>query len=209
MSDRDDRGNAWRVPPSAYLARRPAQFALPARPFSRYLTMPDGCRLAVDVYLPAATPPATAPARHPTICVFTPYYRRFALAPGARNTEPSPNVFKYRDMLVPRGYALVVVDVRGTGASFGIRDSFRSPKEREDSHAVADWIVAQPWSDGRIGATGISYLGAAADFLASTGHPAVTAIAPLFSVWDTYTDHYYPGGVLLTGLAETYEKLIR
>jgi predicted acyl esterase len=54
--------------------------------------------------------------------------------------------------------------------------------------------VSEPWSDGRIGATGISYLGAAADFLASTGHPAVKAIAPLFSVWDTYGDHYYPGG---------------
>jgi hypothetical protein len=210
MSDRDDRGNAWRVPPSAYLARRPVSFAVPARPLSRYLTMADGCRLAVDIHLPAATPSGHAPpTRFPTICVFTPYYRRFALAPGARGTEPSPNIFKYRDMFVPRGYALVVVDVRGTGASFGTRDSFRSPKERDDSRAVADWIVGEPWSDGRIGATGISYLGAAADFFASTGHPAVKAIAPLFSVWDTYGDHYYPGGVLLTGLAETYEKLIR
>jgi putative CocE/NonD family hydrolase len=210
MSDRDDRGNAWRVPPSAYLARRPAEFAFPAQPLSRYLTMADGCRLAVDVHLPGATSAGPAPpTRFPTICVFTPYYRRFALAPGARGTEPSPNIFKYRDMFVPRGYALVVVDVRGTGASFGTRDSFRSPKEREDSRAVADWIVSEPWSDGRIGATGISYLGAAADFLASTGHPAVKAIAPLFSVWDTYGDHYYSGGVLLTGLAETYEKLIR
>ena len=210
MSDRDDRGNAWHVPPSAYLAQRPAQFAVPTRPLSRHLTMPDGCRLAVDVHLPAAAPAGPAPlSRFPTICVFTPYYRRFALAPGASGTEPSPNIFKYRDMFVPRGYALVVVDVRGTGASFGTRDSFRSPKERDDSRAVADWIVREPWSDGRIGATGVSYLGAAADFLASTGHPAVKAIAPLFSVWDTYGDHYYPGGVLLTGLAETYEKLIR
>ena len=63
----------WRVPPSAYLARRPAPFAVPARPRSRYLTMPDGCRLAVDVHRPASAPPA----RFPTICVFTPYYRRW------------------------------------------------------------------------------------------------------------------------------------
>jgi putative CocE/NonD family hydrolase len=191
------------------LARRPAQFAVPARPRSCYLTMADGCRLAVDIHLPAATPSGPAPpVRFPVICVFTPYYRRFALAAGARGTEPSPNIFRYRDMFVPRGYALVVVDVRGTGASFGTRDSFRSPKEREDFRVVADWIVREPWSDGRIGATGISYLGAAADFLASTGHPSVKAIAPLFSVWDTYGDHYYPGGVLLTGLAETYDRLI-
>jgi putative CocE/NonD family hydrolase len=210
MSDRDDRGSAWRVPPSAYLARRPPAFAVPAPPVSLYLAMADGCRLALDVYLPAAldaTPAARA--RRPTICVFTPYYRRFKLAPRAAGTEPSANIFKYRDMFVPRGYVLVVVDVRGTGASFGTRDSFRSPKEREDFRAVADWIVAQPWSDGRIGATGISYLGAAADFLASTGHPAVKAIAPLFSVWDTYADHYFPGGILLNGLAETYDRLMR
>ena len=55
-------------------------------------------------------------------------------------------------------------------ASFGTRDSFRSPREREDSREIADWIVAQSWSNGVIGATGISYVGAAADFLASTGH---------------------------------------
>jgi putative CocE/NonD family hydrolase len=204
MSDRDDNGAAWHETPSAYLARRPATFAVPAPPRSLYLTMADGCRLAVDVYLPV-----TGQARRfPTICILTPYYRRFQLTPGAAGTEPSPNIFKYRDMFVPRGYALVVVDVRGTGASFGTRDSFRSPKERDDYRAIADWIVGQPWSDGRIGATGISYLGAACDFLASTGHPAVKAIAPLFSVWDTYRDHFFPGGILLNALARTYDELI-
>jgi len=206
MSDRDDQNSAWRVPPSAYLARRPPGFAVPPRPRSLYLTMADGCRLAIDVHLPQGP---NAPARWPTICVFTPYYRRAALKPGATGTEACSNVFRYRDMFVPRGYALVVVDVRGSGASFGTREALRSPKERDDSRAVADWIVAQPWSDGRIGATGISYLGAAADFLASTGHPAVKAIAPLFSVWDTYADHYFPGGILLNNLAETYDRLMR
>jgi putative CocE/NonD family hydrolase len=111
-------------------------------------------------------------------------------------------------MFVPRGYAVVVVDVRGTGASFGTRDSFRSPRERADYRAVADWIVSQPWSDGSIGATGISYLGAACDFLASTGHKAVKAIAPLFAVWDTWADNYYPGGLLIKRLALTYDELM-
>ena len=101
---------------------------------------------------------------------------------------------------MPRGYAVVVVDVRGTGASFGTRDSFRSPRERDDTSEIADWIVAQPWSNGALGATGISYVGAAADFLASTGHPAVKAIAPLSSVWDTYADNYFPGGIQLKSL---------
>src|SRR3984893_679079 len=202
MPDRDERGSAWKVPPSRYLAGRPAEHRVGA-PSSVYVTMADGCRLAVDVILPDGD----ASKRWPTVLILTPYVRRFAVTAGS-NVAPSPNSYRYRDMFVPRGYAVVVVDARGTGASFGTRDSFRSPRERDDYRAIADWIVGEPWSDGRIGATGISYLGAAADFLASTGHPAVKAIAPLFSVWDTYSDHYYPGGVLLTGLAETYERLI-
>ncbi len=204
MPDNDDRGQAWRVPPSRYLATRPTTYSIP-KPISCYVTMPDGCRLAADIYIPQG---ADADVRQwPTILICTPYYRRFQVKAGA-STEPCPNTFRYRDMFVPRGYAMVVVDIRGSGASFGTRDSFRSPREREDCRAIADWIVAQSWSDGRIGATGISYLGAASDFLASTGHPAVKAIAPLFAVWDTYPDNYYPGGVLLKELARVYDGMM-
>jgi putative CocE/NonD family hydrolase len=204
MADADLHGDAWTVTPSEYFRKRTAPYSV-AAPSSFYLAMKDGCRLAVDLYLPDAAP-GSGP--WPTILVQTPYYRRFAVDPGAGATEASPNVAKYRDTFVPRGYALVVVDVRGSGASFGARDIFRSPKERDDAYQIADWIIAQPWSDGAIGATGISYLGAASDFLASTSHPAVKAIAPLFSVWDTYLDNYYPGGVLLTDLADVYDRMM-
>lgn len=200
--------SAWRISPQSYLAARQRPFGVPAQPASRYVAMPDGCRLAIDVYLPQAGGSIEPEARVPAVVIFTPYYRRFALADAAKGDETAPGVFRYRDMFVPAGYALVVADVRGTGASFGTRDAFRSPREREDCHAIADWIVAQPWSDGRIGSTGVSYLGAAADFLASTGHPAVKAIAPLFGVWDTYSDHYYPGGILLKQLAKIYDDLM-
>lgn len=202
MPDRDNLGSAWKVAPSQYLAARPAEHRA-GTPHSVYVTVTDGCRLAVDVILPDGD----GSRRWPTVLILTPYVRRFQVAAGS-NVEPSPNTWKYREMFVPRGYALVVVDARGTGASFGTRDSFRSPREREDYRAIADWIVAQPWSDGRIGATGISYLGAACDFLASTGHPAVKAIAPLFAVWDTWTDNYYPGGLLIKRLAQVYDELM-
>lgn len=207
MSDSDAECSAWRKPPSRYLAERPAVYRKPERPRSLYVTMRDGCRLAVDIYLPEGE---GAPAGgFPTVLILTPYYRRFALRAGASpSTDPSPNAAKYRDFFVPRGYAVVVVDVRGTGASFGTRDSFRSPTEREDYREIADWIVAQPWSNGIIGSTGISYLGAAACFLASTGHKAVKAIAPLFAVWNTYADHLYPGGVLLNKLAKSYDEVM-
>lgn len=202
MPDTDLNAAAWRVPPSRYLETRSAEHAVPAAPVSRYVPMRDGCRLALDAWIPEG---AAGPV--PAILLHTPYYRRFALRPGGVG-ERCPNAAKFRDAFVPRGYALVVVDIRGTGASFGTRDSFRSPREREDSREIADWIVAQPWSNGRIGATGISYPGAASDFLASTGHPAVRAIAPLFAVWDTWADHYYPGGILLNRLTQVYDELM-
>ena len=205
MSDSGNLDGAWRVHPAEYLAKRPTGFRL-AQPSSQYVTMPDGCRLAVDAYVPQSISSGSA-LTFPTIVLFTPYYRRFKLRPGGAG-EVNPNTGKFRDFFVPRGYAVVVVDVRGTGASFGTRDSFRSPREREDSREIADWIVRQPWSNGVIGATGISYVGAASDFLASTGHPAVKAIAPISSVWDTYTDNYFPGGIQLKSLTKVYDELM-
>ncbi|MFT4116842.1 CocE/NonD family hydrolase [Bradyrhizobium sp.] len=204
MADSDRNGNAWRLPPSDYIRKRPPTYDISA-PKSFYLTMKDGCRLAVDLYLPSWS---QGDGPWPTILIQTPYYRRFAVDPAAGRIEASPNIAKYRDVFLPRGYAVVVVDVRGTGASFGTRDIFRSPRERDDAYEIVEWIVAQGWSNGAIGATGISYLGAASDFLASTSHPAVKAIAPLFSVWDTYLDNYYPGGILLTNLADVYDRMM-
>lgn len=194
---------AWRTPPGRYLAERPPMHD-GHRLSSRYVEVRDGTRLAIDVYLPG--PAGDGP--FPVVCCFTPYYRRFKLRAGSRGGgEASPNLALYRDTFVPRGYALVGVDVRGTGASFGARDGFRSPRERLDHHDVVDWVARQPWCDGSIGATGISYLGAASDFLASTDHPAVKAVAPLFSVWDTWSNHLYPGGVLCNCISRNYGAL--
>ncbi|WP_407156224.1 CocE/NonD family hydrolase [Bradyrhizobium sp. STM 3557] len=202
----DNVAGAWRVPPADYVAARPVEHEL-APPSSSYVIMRDGCRIALDAYVPQPKQGAESGQRFPTLLFLTPYYRRFKLRPGGSG-EVNPNTGKFRDYFVPRGYAVVVVDVRGTGASFGTRDSFRSPREREDSREIADWIVAQPWSNGVIGATGISYLGAAADFLASTSHPAVKAIAPICSVWDTYVDNYFPGGIQLKSLTKVYDELM-
>ena len=74
MSDLDLHSGAWHVLPGRYLAGRPPEFDLPAAPASRYLAMRDGCRLAVDVWLPQArgggAPPAAAV---PSVVVLTPY----------------------------------------------------------------------------------------------------------------------------------------
>jgi X-Pro dipeptidyl-peptidase (S15 family) len=97
MSDSDRDSAAWRQTPSAYLATRPARGPI-GRPKSQYVAMPGGCRLAVDVYLPP-----DVPSRVPALLILTPYYRRFALKPGAL---PDAEACPWRDLFVPRGYTL-------------------------------------------------------------------------------------------------------
>ncbi len=202
----DEGAEAWQLTPDQYLRDHPPRFG-GYRRSSRYVTVRDGTRIAIDIHLPQGAPGGAA---FPTIVLFTPYYRRFALRPDHRDgVEASPNTAQFRDAFVPQGYAVVVADVRGCGASFGLRDAFRSPRERLDFYDVVDWTVKQPWSDGRVGSTGISYVGAAADFLASSGHPAVKAVIPSFSVWDTWSNHLYPGGVLCRVVPEKYGDLAR
>lgn len=202
MSDSSKASDAWNITPARYEQGNPPRFDARVDLSSCYVTMRDGVRIAVDVHLPADLP---AGEKLPALLINTPYYRRFKVAPAeADGVEASPNTGYLRDYFVPRGYAVVVADVRGTGASFGSRDGFRSPLERGDYRELADWLVAQPWSDGTIGSTGISYVGASADFLATTGHPAVKAVIPSFAVWDTYADHFYLGGLLLNHLPYAY-----
>jgi putative CocE/NonD family hydrolase len=158
---------------------------------SRYLTMRDGVRVAVDVYLPTSLAPGT---RLPTILHQTRYFRahdvRWFATPFFHGVL-EPRIARY----VARGYAYVVIDTRGSGASFGTRSQEFAPDELRDAYEIADWIVAQPWSSGVIGAVGGSYEGAATEFLASTGHSAVKAIIPQNCLFDAYTDMAFPGGV--------------
>lgn len=196
--------DGWQLSPADYLHSRKGTVSPQLSLTSKYVHMSDGCALAVDVYLPVEQ----MHWQLPTIVIFTPYTRRFWTKELQPDLECSPNTAIYRDSFVKFGYALVVVDMRGTGASFGTRFAFRSPRERQDAYEIADWIVAQPWSNGRIGSTGISYLGAAAAFLASTGHTAVKAVAPLFSISDIYSEQLFPGGMLSKIWSTKYDELM-
>ena len=119
MTDSPLGSGAWITDPQTYLDRRVATHTAPSAPVSHYLTMRDGVRLAVDIHLPDGERPAEG---FPAVLIFTTYYRRFRLAGDApAGSEPSPNSAAYRETFVPRGYALVVVDVRGTGAYPGRR----------------------------------------------------------------------------------------
>src|SRR5262249_22473159 len=72
---------------------------------------------------------------------------------------------------------------------------------------IVDWIVAQPWSSGKVGALGISYDGTCAEFLLLNRHPAVRAVAPWFSCFDTYADVAFPGGIHASRFTETWGRI--
>ena len=73
MSDAVKAGEGWVVSPAEYLERRPSGFGI-GEPSSRYLRMRDGCRLALDLYLPHAGPRQAASSRWPAILIFTPEF---------------------------------------------------------------------------------------------------------------------------------------
>jgi putative CocE/NonD family hydrolase len=162
---------------------------------SRYLTMRDRTRLAVDLHRPAAVP---ADERLPTIVTFTPYFRGMEYRiPGLEAAMRRANLadIDWGDEFARLGFAHLLVEIRGAGASFGTKTSIFSDVVAEDGADVLDWIVEQPWSNGAVGATGISALGLTSVFLAAGKHPALKAIAPRFTVFDIFCD-IHPGGLL-------------
>lgn len=176
---------------------------------SLYLVVRDGVRLAVDVWLPAGLETG---ARIPTMLQQTRYFR------GAHYTTFGRLIgaAKLLDMGAPgrryfvsRGYAWVHVCVRGSGASTGVRPYPWSVEEVEDGREVVDWIVAQPWSNGLVASTGVSYDGTAAEMLLRNQHPAVKAVVPRFSLFDVYADVAYPGGVHLEWFTSQWGRFNR
>eukprot|EP00750_Incisomonas_marina_P024608 INCI5132.1.p1 GENE.INCI5132.1~~INCI5132.1.p1 ORF type:complete len:546 (+),score=104.63 INCI5132.1:570-2207(+) len=108
-------------------------------------------------------------------------------------------------MVKSRGYALVTVDTRGSGASFGKRPFDLAPAEVADHQEVLEWVIAQPWCNGKVGTGGISYDGMSAFRLASGDKSgAVRAAALMFSPVDPYSELLVPGGLLDIGFFGDY-----
>lgn len=186
-----------------WLGELPRTRAPRGRRTSSFVTTRDGARLAVDVHLPR-----DVGARLPTMLRQTRYMRALEARGPLLRALGAPSLFDvhrtFRERFLDAGWAWVDVDVRGTGASDG---RWRSPwfeDQRRDAHDVVSWIVAQPWSDGTVGSLGISYDGTCADMLLAEPHPAVRAVAPLFSLYDTFADVAFPGGVQLSWFTEAW-----
>jgi predicted acyl esterase len=170
-----------------------------------YLTTRDGTRLAIDVHPPgipsglgglrsglqfAAAPAAGHATRYPTLIEYSGY--------GYANPAgPESGIAQLANLM---GFAVVDVNMRGTGCSGGAFDYFE-PLENLDAYDVIETIAKQPWVlDHKVGMLGISYGGISQLFAAQLKPHALEAIAPL-SVLDATATTLYPGGVLNTGFA--------
>jgi putative CocE/NonD family hydrolase len=168
---------------------------------SQYVTMRDGVRIAVDIYMPTEGP---ARDKFPTVLVMLPYHRASVTDKGVSQPQASDPTSEFR-VVISYGYAFVVADVRGTGASFGYRSTVFSPEEQEDANDLINWIVAQPWSDGNVGMMGQSYLATIQLLAAAQNNPALKCIAPRYSLFDLY-DVVYPGGLLDNVFITAYKR---
>jgi putative CocE/NonD family hydrolase len=170
---------------------------------SRYVPMRDGARIALEVFLPDPLP-----ARAPAIVRQTRYFRALApRGPWGRALAPAFDLYaRTRRVFLAAGYAWIDVDVRGSGASTGVQLYPWSKDEVRDGADIVDWIVREPWSSGAVGSLGISYDGGASEMLLVNRHPAVRAVAPLFSLHDAYEDVAFPGGVHLAWFTEAWAR---
>ena len=182
----------------------------------QYLTTRDGTKLAIDVHPP--TSPAGEPGIPPGVSI-----PPLPTLPGGVNPSylrPYPTLIEYSGygyanpagptngiavLANLMGFAVVDVNMRGTGCSGGAFDFFE-PLQNLDGYDVIETIAHQPWVlDHKVGMMGISYGGISQLFTAQLDPPDLEAISPL-SVIDATATTLYPGGDLNTGFAVAWAQ---
>ncbi len=169
-----------------------------------YLTTRDGTKLAIDVHPPGVSgldaPALQFPAKkkqtvYPTLIEYAGY--------GYANPKgPESGLAQIANLM---GFAVVDVNMRGTGCSGGAFNYFE-PLQNLDAYDVIEAVAHQPWVlNHKVGMFGISYGGISQLFAAQERPPALEAIAPL-SVVDATASTLYPGGVLNTGFAVAWAE---
>ncbi|UCE52943.1 MAG: CocE/NonD family hydrolase [Desulfobacterales bacterium] len=188
---------------------------------SDYLTLSDGRRLAYDLILPTKKGvPASEPL--PVLFKYTPYLRTFTIFDkNSKNIIADlfslgwkeramlrirywlyerghlmDSLFRTRWLkkMLKHGYAVVVVERPGTGASYGVPDMSFEPGAKEGNE-ILDWIASKPWCNGNIGMYGDSFQAMIQFAIASIGNPHLKAIFPVSSPLDNYDAVMYRGGV--------------
>ena len=152
----------------------------------------DGVRLYADVFRP------DAPGRFPVLLSRSPYGKDSAAA----NPNGSNIVF------AQSGYVTVMQDCRGRFSSEGEYDTIF--QEIEDGYDAVEWAARLPWSNGRVGTTGQSYLGLTQYAIACNDPmpPSLQAMAPVSASSDYHASWiYHTGGAAMWGWMVPYAIL--
>ncbi len=145
------------------------------------VAMRDGVKLYADVYRPVDA------GKFPVLVVRTPY--------GKQREGIHENLIGF----ARRGYVIVVQDVRGRFESEGRWDPFRY--EAEDGADTVEWAAKQPWSNGKVGMQGGSYLGNVQWQAAAQAPPSLVTIFPVVASTSLYHNTWFHGGAFKLGLA--------
>ncbi len=161
----------------------------------------DGTRLRADVFRPQGR------GRFPPILNIGSYQKDKHWTPPADLEEPDNPYMNWETVnplwWVPRGYAAVRVDGRGSGKSPGQTDPF-SLQEALDFYDAIEWAAAQPWSNGNVGTLGISYYAMTQWLVATLKPPALKAMIPWEGAADMYRDFAYHGGIFCLGFVANW-----
>ena len=141
----------------------------------------DGERLAGTLHLPDGEGPFAA------LLEALPYRKDDVTASYASTYE------RY----VEAGFAVLRLDLRGTGSSTGVMTDEYPDVERADLRTVIGWLATRPWSTGRVGMFGTSYSGFNSLQMAAADVPELCAVVAAYATDDRYTDDvHHMGGVL-------------
>ena len=170
------------------------------------IQMDDGTVLRADVFRPPDG------GRYPVILGATPYGKwlsfqdevwggqwRMLCVHEPEILQLSSNRYQNYEFpdperFVPEGYALVRVDVRGTGRSPGFMDLL-SARETKDLYECIEWAANQPWSNGRVGLNGVSYLAMNQWQVAGLQPPHLAAMCVWEGCSDFYREFAWHGGI--------------
>lgn len=159
----------------------------------QYIRMRDGTLLAATVYPPIGKTLAEGP--FPTLVEYSGYN---PAEPGATPAQPS-------ELLTwAIGYAVVGVNMRGSGCSGGVFGIF-DYQTTADGYDVIEAVGVQPWVlNNKVGMVGLSFSGITQTFVGGSQPPHLGAVAPLSTIGDIYRAPGYPGGIFNNGFAESW-----
>jgi uncharacterized protein len=164
------------------------------------ITAHDGVELYMEVTRPDpdAHPEAYTDGGLPVILESSPYHGTIATRIGDR-IFPDPIDPETQEKLgltgyfAPRGYAVAMMDLRGTGRSEGCLDHL-GPDDAKDLKTVIEWLADADWSNGKVGMTGHSYVGSTPSVAAAQRPRGLATIIPSAGLASMY-DHQFNRGV--------------